>query len=125
MIKYAKIQYQTECFFYDAVEQGEDRRTAAEKLMCMADSYEGIEWIIAMFTTIEKFMELKIEPTADFLDHAVSAIQAFQETPKEELEEQIQRADYIRDMEVKNRNIRWCLERNYNVRFQNSAEEGE
>lgn len=125
MIKYAKIQYIIECSFYDAVERGDDRRTAAEKLVRMADSYEGLEWIIVMFTIIGKFRDLKLELTADFLNQAVSAVQAFQEMPKEELEELIQQEDYIRDMEVKNRHIRWFLENNYNVKFQNSAEEGE
>ncbi len=114
-----------ECSFYDAVERGDDRRTAAEKLVRMADSYVGLEWIIIMFTLICKLRHLNIEFTSDFLDQAVSAVQAFQEIPKEELEELIQREDYIRDMEVKNRNICWFLERNYNVKFQNSAEEGE
>ncbi len=125
MIKYAKIQYITECSFYDAVEHGDDRRTAAEKLVRMADFYEGVEWIIIMFTIIGKFIELKLELTADFLDQAVSAIQAFQETPKEDLEKLIQRKDYIRDMEIKNRHICWFLEKNYNMKFQNNAEEGE
>ncbi len=124
MIKYAKIQYMIECSFYDAVERGDDRRTAAEKLVRMADSYEGLEWIIIMFTLICKLRHLNIEFTSDFLDQAVSAVQAFQEIPKEELEELIQREDYIQDMEVKNRNICWFLGRNYNVKIQNIAEEG-
>ncbi len=125
MIKYAKIQYIIECSFYDGVERGDDRRTAAEKLVYMADSYEGVEWIIIMFTLICKLIHLNIEFTSAFLDRAVSAVQAFQSIPKEELEELIQREDYIRDMEVKNRHICWFLEKNYNVKLQNSAEEGE
>ncbi len=125
MIQYAKIQYITECSFYDAVECGDDRRTAAKKTMRMADSYEGFERTIMVFTLICKLIHLGMELTSDFLSHAVAAIQDFQSIPEEELEELIQREDYIQDMEIKDRTIRSFLERNYNMKLQNSAEEGE
>lgn len=126
MIKYAKMNYIANCLFYDAVESGDDRLTAAEKVVSIADSYEGIDRIVIIFTITVKLMHLKIELTSNLLNYAISAVQEFQTIPKEELDELIQREDYIRDMEIVNRRIIRDLRNRYHVDILNDdAEEGE
>ncbi len=126
MIKYAKMNYIANCLFYDAVESGDDRLTAAEKVMSIADSYEGIDRIVIICNIIAKLLHLKIELTSHLLDYAVLAVQEFQAIPKEELEELIQREDYIRDMEIVNRRMIRDLRNRYHVDILNDdAEEGE
>lgn len=125
MIHYAKMKYIATCSFYDAIERGDNRLVAAEKTVSIANSYEGVDRIIIIFTIVSKLIALNVELTSDLLNYTISAVKSFQSISKAKLNEFIPRGEFVQDLEVESRIIVFALGKRYNTDVLNGAMEGE